>query len=289
MIANKDGGVPRRKTGPSAPELGRRPEGYRIEQPRSRDGRHPRLDHRGPEPRRVLAWRARRGHDPRIRVRPADDLPRPTRRPRCAQDGPDDPRGAEPRRRLVDLSRRPGQHQRDGQGVLRPEAPGHLDRRPVDGPGSRGDPPAPAGPEGLQQLHPVLPGAPRADPLRRGALRPSRADARAVEDALQPGGHVVLDTDDHRPLDDHLGLQAGPSAPSRTSRSPSCSPKASPRRRASIRPSRGRTSSSSSTRLSRSQTRSCQRSCGSRRSRRRIAGCSPTSRTPTAWARSSRR
>ncbi len=66
--------------------------------------------------------------------------------------------------------------------------------------------------------------------------------------ALQPGGDVVVDPDDHRPPDDHLGLQAGPEAAARAG-----DRRAVPRRRrrparGSTRRSRGRTSSSGSTR-----------------------------------------
>ncbi len=206
MTANTEAGLTRRPSAPPHPR--RRLAGER----RPGAGRDPRLAGRGPGRRRLLGGRARRRHDPRVRICPADGLPRQAPRPDLPQAGPDDPRRAERRRGLVDLPRRPLRDQRDGQGLLRPQDARDPDRRPGDGPGPRRGPRGRRRP-GLQQLHPVLPRAARPDRLRRGPLRPARTDAGAGPDPLQPGVDVVLDPDDHRPPDDHLGLQAGPPAP----------------------------------------------------------------------------
>ena len=133
------------------------------------------------------------------------------------------PRPAAARRRLGDLSRRPGRAQRLGQGVLRAEARGRA--RPTtrrwSGRARRSSPPA----------------APRRATASRGSTsrcsaRSATTSARASRPSwcllpsrlqLQPERDVGLDADDRRAAVDHLGLQAGAAARRRSRASPSCS------------------------------------------------------------------
>ena len=107
---------------------------------------------------------------------------------------------------------------------------------------------------------------------------------------LQPERDVGLDADDRRAAVDHVVLQAGAVAARPSRASPSCSATTAAGRRGG-RPagSPGPTSSWGSTACSSGSIAGCPPPGGSRRSGRRIAGCSSTARTPTAWVRSSRR
>ena len=101
---------------------------------------------------------------------------------------------------------------------------------------------------------------------------------------------VGLDPDDRGAAVDHVALQAGASDRARSGASASCS-----WHRDLLEPgtgmasSPGRASSSAWTGSSSGATAGCRRPGGSAGSRRPTAGCSSTSRTPTAWARSSPR
>ena len=163
--------------------------------------------------RRLLGRRARRRHDPRIRIRPADGLPRPRATSRSAS------------RRAATIR---DQQLPDGGWAIYPGGPAEIsasvkayfalklvgvpDRRPGDGPGPRGDP--------------------RRAAVRRRATASRGSTSRcsgqiAYDDCPSVPPELVLsrrgsnfslardvglDADDRRAAVDHLGLQAGPAA-----------------------------------------------------------------------------
>ena len=105
------------------------------------------------------------------------------------------------------LSRRADRPQRVGEGLLRAQALRDVGRAPVDGPRPPPDPRSRRRP-GLQQLHAVLSRPPRPDLARRLPHGPARDPPAAEADPVRPLRHVVLDQDDGRHALGHLGVQA---------------------------------------------------------------------------------
>ena len=284
-----------------------------------------RRDYVRPEPRYAAVSRSRdRGRGPRSSIRPRAagcfDRQQPTatgsasskatrssnRNTSCCwpssaasddrglrQGVPLPPRPAAARRRLGDLPRRPGRGQRLGQGVLRPEArraSRPTTRRMVRAREAILDA---GGAAGLQQLHAVLPRPARPDraTTTARACRPSwcccRAGSTSASTRCRPGpGRSSCRCRSSRP----------------TSRCGSCrrsgaSPSCSATDRAAARPRTPTRSSSRWTNFFLGVDRVLKwadrwlpallAAAGHRRPR--TAGCSSTSRTPTASGRSSRR
>ncbi len=144
----------------------------------------------------------------------------------------------------------------------------------------------------LQQLHPLLPRPARPDRLRRHAERPARAAASCRGwFFLSLSADVVVDPDDRRPALDHLGAQAGAAAagPSEGIAELFRDDLPKPSRRTRRLVSWENFFLGARLCLQAGREGRCRGRGGSPASARPIAGCSTTSRTPTASGRSSRR
>ena len=208
------------------------------------------------------------------------------------QGGQLHPAAAAARRRLEQLSRRPGRAERLGQGLLRPQADRPRSRRAVHAPGPRGDP-RPGRRGRLQQLHQVLPGAARPVPLRQLPVGAAGNGAAAALVLRQPLRHVELDAHHRRAAQHLLGLQAGAPAAAGARASPSCSSNRRTRRCGRAQPTRRLLSWTNFFLgvdwLVQEGRAVAGADSPARRCNAAAPGCASTSRTATASAPSSRR